>query len=145
MYGISLSENDKKALQACDSDGSWTGENPLVDLRSLSATVKRLEAIGLVRGAFESGGCVVDYCLTDLGEKFILENPRLVSEPDSAQKWDAQEAHNRRTEEHYSQLEAQGRQLERHNRRSLCIGLISLLLSILSLSISFYISFCKDS
>lgn len=137
MYGITLSDNDRRVLiaylQRNDSCAEWT--NPLDSEDALYATVKHLENIGLVKGAY-GGGDVVDYRLTDFGQKFVLENPHLESEPDNSRKWEVQEAHNQRTEAHYSLLEEHGRRLESHNKRTLCISVLSLLLAILSLIIS---------
>lgn len=48
-------------------------------LHIFNASVRSLHNIGLVQGAFEEGGAVVDTRLTQYGRQYLAKNPRLAN------------------------------------------------------------------
>lgn len=75
MEQVKLSKNEKKVLRMIASgQGVCPVEYPL---HSFNAAVRSLDSKGLVRGAYEEGGNVVDVMMTQNGRQYVAENPNL--------------------------------------------------------------------
>lgn len=77
MERIRLSRNEKAVLRMVASgQGVCPAEYPSY---IFNASVRALKHLGLVQGAFEEGGGVVDSRMTERGRQYLAENPRLTN------------------------------------------------------------------
>ena len=75
MERIRLGKDEKKVLRMVAVDqGVCPSEYPS---HAFNASVRSLEQKGLVKGAYEEGGNVVDARMTQYERQYIAENPNL--------------------------------------------------------------------
>lgn len=89
MYGIVLSERDRRILLAIDKDddGGLSQTHPLPDTEEeIEVTLIYLESCGLVQ-TWRTQDRIAGVRLSDFGHKFLMENPKAKSETQEETKW----------------------------------------------------------
>lgn len=76
MERIKLSKNEKVVLRLMAHYGLRPKEYPE---HKYNAGVRQLTQKGLVKALYQDGGDLVDVILTDQGEQYMAENPKLTN------------------------------------------------------------------